>query len=249
MHLDEERLQRLLHDELPAGERGAALEHATQCAECRGRLEAARAEDAEVSALLRALDAPVPAATAGSIAVRAKAASGRARLRWAAGFLLALGVAGVAYAVPGSPIGRWIDGLLGRPGPPSRSQETTTEPRGTPAPASGIALPPGDRLRIDFVRLPHGGSARVSLVEGSDVAVRAPAGTATFTLEPGRIVIESLASAPVAFEIDIPRAAPHVEIRTGSNRILLKEGSRIVPEAAVGPGGFAILDLSPPKPE
>ena len=64
MHLDEERVQRLLHDELAWTEVNPVREHVAQCADCRARLDLARREEDEVDALLRHLDHPAAPVTA-----------------------------------------------------------------------------------------------------------------------------------------------------------------------------------------
>lgn len=101
-----------------------------------------------VQALLRALDHPVPKVTAEAIAARARAPDrARPAWRWAAAVLLTLGVAGAAFALPGSPLRRWASTLgavvTGRDrtdaGPGSASAPQAPSPnRGW----AGIAVPP-----------------------------------------------------------------------------------------------------------
>jgi hypothetical protein len=193
-----------------------------------------------VLALLRALDHPVPAVTAEAIAARARAASRvTPAWRWAAAVLLTVSVAGVAFALPGSPLRRWASTLAavvtGR-GRPDAGPDSASAPQ-APFPdqgRAGIAVPPGRSLLIVFDRPAPAALALVSLVGGAEVIVRAPAGSATFTTDAGRLVVEGRgasppgsAPAPDTFAIDIPRESRRVEIRAGSARVFLKERDRI----------------------
>ncbi|MGH7672815.1 MAG: zf-HC2 domain-containing protein, partial [Gemmatimonadales bacterium] len=100
MHLDDEQVQRLLHRELAPPVETSVRAHLAQCASCRGRVAEAEREETEVYALLRHVDDPPPPVDARAVVARARA-RGLGRLRWAAGVLLALGLAGAAYAAPG----------------------------------------------------------------------------------------------------------------------------------------------------
>lgn len=236
MHLDEERLQRLIDDELASAERDAALQHVAACADCRQRLEDGTREKSRVHALLRALDTPAPAVTADAIARQGEAeelvrvaagAPGRARTTWlrrAAGFAIVIGIAGAAYAIPGSPVRGWIHDvtrkLTGRPETP------------VPAPApgrtgvSGVAVAPGDRLSILIEPGALGAELRINLSEGSDVQVHGTAGAAAYTSSAGYLLIRGRDSSTV-FDVQIPRSAPWVEIRAHDERVFLKEGPRV----------------------
>ena len=76
--------------------------------------EEAQREEAELNALFRVLDDPPPAVSAEALALRAvmdKAAArtrGSGWMRRAAAVLLVVGVAGAAYAIPGSPVRGWV---------------------------------------------------------------------------------------------------------------------------------------------
>ncbi len=111
MHLTEEQVQRALHGEAP----DASLEeHLATCAACRQALARAAADEAGILALLGSLDAEPPALSADTIAALARGRRpARAGFRWAAALLLASGLAEVAYAVPGSPVRRWVSEFLG----------------------------------------------------------------------------------------------------------------------------------------
>jgi len=103
---------------------------------------------------------------------------------------------------------------------------------------AGIAVAPGRALVILFTSPQVEGQAQVSLTDGTEVVVRAPSGTATFTADVDRLVIDNPGSR-ATFEIQIPRAAPWVEIRVQGVPIFLKEGSRVT--------GSYLLPLTPPE--
>jgi hypothetical protein len=212
-----------------------------------------------VQALLRTLDHPVPKVTAEAIAARARA-PGRVTpaWRWAAAILLTVGVAGAAFALPGSPFRRWASTLgavvTGR-GHPDAGADSASAPQ-APSPdhgRAGIAVPPGRALLIVIDRPAPAALALVSLVDGAEVIVRAPAGSATFTTDAGRLVVEGRGAAPPGsapstdtFAIDIPRESRRVEIRAGPARVFLKERDRITsarPARPAGAGGPWLLPL------
>ena len=231
MHLDEEQVQRLLHGELPRATETSAREHLARCADCRQRVAEGKRDEDEVYALLRAVDVPPPAIDAEAVAARARAHDFGLK-RWAAGILLALCIGGAAYAVPGSPlpalVGAVVEWMGGRP----ESPPTTTSPEAPPdASIAGIAVVPGEGLLIQFTSAQTEGVAHVSLTDGAEVVVRAPIGAATFSSDADRLVIDNAGSS-ATFEIQIPRAAPRVEVRVSGNRIFLKEGPRVTTGAS-----------------
>ena len=60
MHLDDERVQRLLHDELAPPARAVALEHLETCDACRARLDDEARAEHRLFATLQAIDTPPP---------------------------------------------------------------------------------------------------------------------------------------------------------------------------------------------
>jgi anti-sigma factor RsiW len=239
MHLDEERLQRLLHGEREGFDRREAEAHLRECPACRERLAAAEHDQVEIFGLLRRLDHPVPALNAEVLAAKARAAR-RTWGSWAAAVLLFLGIAGAAAALPGSPVRRWIQTAAAWIG------ERRVEPaqRGSTEQAAGIAAVPGREFVVSFNAPEQGSRARVSLTDGAEVVVRAPSGAASFTSDAERLVVDNHGSG-ATYEIEIPRTAPHVEIRVGGNRIFLKEGSRVVTRTPAEDGEHYLLPLAP----
>lgn len=248
MHLDEEQLQRLLDGELADSEEASARAHIAQCADCRRRAADAEREEDEVDALLGQLDGPAPSLDAESVAARARARDS-GWMRRAAAVLLAVGIAGAAYAVPGSPLPALVQAVVtwigGGPDVPRKTPEPERAPHaGSPdASVAGIAVDPGERLLILFTSSQAEGEARVTLTDGALVTVRAPIGAATFSSDVDRLVIDNHGSA-ATFEIQIPRTAPLVEIRAKGDRLFVKEGARVTPEGPAGSGGPFLLPLS-----
>jgi hypothetical protein len=179
------------------------------------------------------------------VAARA-GARGPAWGRWAAALLIALGLAGGAYALPGSPLPAlvqavvaWIGG-----GPEPSPPPPPSPPPEAPDPGiGGIAVAPGTSLTILFATFQTEGAARVRLSDGAEVVVRAPIGAAAFSSGSDRLVIDNAGSS-ATFEIQIPRAAPLVEILVGGSRLFLKEGSRVTVEGAADARDLYVLPLS-----
>lgn len=247
MHFDEERIQRLLHDELPEDLEADVRGHLASCSRCRDRVAEAAREEEEVYALLGLLDHPPTPVEAGTVIARARTHR-LARMRWAAAILLGLGAAGAAYAAPGSPVPGWVQTLVtwaaGGPETPDARSTGRQEPEPDIA---GIAVAPGENLIIIFRSAEGGGEARVSLSDGEEVVVRVLRGAATFTSDVDRLEIEARGASPY-FEIQIPRSAPRVEIRTGDERIFLKEGARVTTAMRSDSREIYRLPLAPPEP-
>lgn len=239
MHLDNERLQRLLHGELAPVAEASVRDHLAICTDCRSRAMQAELEEERVFGLLRQVDHPPPSVDASAIAARA----GRGTSPWArraASVLLALAAAGVAYAAPGSPLPAWIVRMVA-PMTPEPQQQMRPNPEESDV-AAGIAVAPGARLTILFTAEQADGLVRVSLVDRNDVAVRAVGGTAAFTSSVDRLSIEN-SGGSASFEIEIPRTAPWVEIRGGSRRLFLKDRSRVTAEGRQDADGSYVLEL------
>jgi hypothetical protein len=243
MHLDEGQVQRLLHHELARAHEIAVRGHLAECVVCRERVTVAAQEESDVFALLGAVDHPVPVIAAGAIERKAHGRDTR-RLKWAAGIVLALGIGGAAYAAPGSPLPRLLSVLTGRvrPGVEVSQSPSSPSPRGG-AGVAGVAIAPGQHLLIVFTSLQAAGEARVSLTDGAEAIVRAPSGAATFSSDADRLVIDNRGGTGT-FEIQVPRAAPRVEILVDAMRRFLKEGDRITANEPPGAPGLYVIPLT-----
>jgi hypothetical protein len=241
MHLDEERVQRLLHGELePAGQR-LARQHLAACDDCRTLVDEARAEEHHIFGLLREVDHPQPEADPRVILAAGR--SPRARWeRWAAGLLLVAAAGGAAYAAPGSPLPAALDRLVATLAPTQHRTGTDTAATDTAPPGAGIAVTPGDRLTIRFVVEGDSAFANLSLTDGDEAVVRAMAGAATFSSDVDRLSVRS--AGPARFEILIPRSAPWVEVLAGDTPVFRKRAADVVTETVPGADGRYDLKLS-----
>jgi anti-sigma factor RsiW len=232
MHPEDGALQTLLDGELDTVAAGAARAHLTGCAECRSRLDALRADDVLVGESLAALDRALPMIPAVTVIARARRA--RSSLRWAAAIALFLFGAGALYAIPGSPLRHWIATLVRQ----ARPQQ------GPVGPSAGIALEPGPRFQIVFASQ-TASRVTIALTDEKTIAARHVdgAGTARFTAGIDGLQIDP-GTAPGDFAVDIPRAAPWVEVLVGSRRIFLKDGPQIMTDTKPDSLGHYVLPLA-----
>lgn len=247
MHLDEERLQRLIDGELSPEEETSARAHLTGCESCRQRFDEAEREQADVFARLRVLDDPPPVVRASVVAARARETAARPRMQvglaWAAGLVIALGLGGLASAVPGSPFHGWITALTGWIG--ERGSHAPAATDSVPGPeVAGVSVAPGGRLVLSFLRAQPGGQVRIVWTDEAEVEVRAPRGAATFDSGADTLRIDD--RQPATFEVRIPRAAPHVEIEVQGTRIFSSEAGRVTgPMRGSGDGDLLPLEPGP----
>lgn len=259
MHLDTDRVQRLLHAELPAADAAAVREHLASCHACHARVSQAEQDEREVMRLLGALDHVPPTISAERVLERARVVrrmvprvvSGASfAARWAAGLLMAFGMTSVAYAIPGSPVRGWIDaiglrvaGFVAAPTAPTAPVAPDPAPM-RPDATAGIAVAPGRELVMAFTS-PLGAQLSVALVDGgTEVVVLAPPGVATFTAGGDRLEI-AIGDSSARLEIRIPRQAPRVEILVNGVRRYLKVGARIRTPADPATTGTHLITVKP----
>src|SRR5262245_11036481 len=173
-HLDEERIQRIVDGELAAVDERPTREHLASCTACREKVAAVQREQVETQNLFAILDEPAtaaagmpapiarpfvlhdPAAVPFDVVFPARPAR-RVLLRRAAIVVLAFGLAGAAYAAPGSPlpelVRRIAARLSGSPGATPQPRREVPPPVQEPIPAvSGIGIPATSSIRIVFTR-------------------------------------------------------------------------------------------------
>lgn len=254
MHIDQETLQRFMHGELSEDLDSMARKHLATCGECRARFETEIREEEEIYNALHLLDHPVPQVSAPELMREPAPAPPKRRnrkLRRAATIILLLGAAGAAWAVPGSPVPGWIDVVIERaPGlfasirdmvTQRFSNDTTATEDAGPDP-SGLGMPPGRSLTVQFENASVPGTVVISLFDGDEVMASAVDGMASFTADGNRLVI---ANPPDTrrYEIRIPRDARRVEVRVGSQRIFFKDGSNVTAAAVQSASGAWVLSL------
>jgi hypothetical protein len=244
-HLDVEQVERLLDGEMLTPADRWARVHVAECGDCRERLTLAEREAAEIRSLLTQADHEPPKVNALQLAARARVRRSGWQ-KWAAGILLVIGSAGILYAAPGSPLRGWLAAAARWIG----HEEVTPQPAEsatTPASVAGIAVIPGESLVILFEEPQPEGRARITLGSGTEVVVRAPAGSATFTSQASRLVIGNHGAAST-YEIEIPLTAPRVEVLVDGGRIFLKQGQAITISDSSGGAGPYLLPLTGRKP-
>jgi hypothetical protein len=241
MHLDDERIQRSLHGELGAGETDVKR-HLESCAACRDRLAEARAEEDRIFTLLRHADHPPSVVDPRTLMTPAGRPAGRWGRR-AAAALAGAAVAGAAYAAPGSPVPAAVARALGigTPAPPVPSQAAEGE-----SPAAGIALVPGDSLVVRLETEGEEGMASISLTDEDEVVVRALSGGASFTSDPGRLLVRSTGA--VRLEILLPRDAAFVEVLVGAASVFQLRDGAPTTTAPRDLTGRYFVPLRPPPP-
>ena len=240
MHLDDERVQRLLHGELGSVDTDTRL-HLAECDACRDLIEQARVDEAGIFALLARVDHALPAVDPRVVFDRRASAAGQWGRR-AAAILVGAAIAGVAYAAPGSPVPGLLerlvrsgDGVQGGP-PPSEAEHR-------PPGGGGIAVEPTGGLVVDLAAAGEGAVATVALSDGDEVVVRAVEGTATFSSDPGRLSV--LGSAEALIEILIPRSAASVEVRIGAVPVFRKLADGAVTALPADSAGHYRIPLGP----
>lgn len=247
MHLDEGQVQELLHGEAAPPVAQALREHLSACADCVGRVAEAERQDGEVARLLRLVDHAPPKVDLRTMIARAPAPRAEWR-RWAAGLMLAVGLAGAAYAATDTSFRRWIAAALETTGARAAKAPHAQPPAlASGAGVSGIAVTPGRAFLILFTSEQREGKARLSLTDGPDVTVRTSIGAATFTSDIGRLLIENAGSS-ASVDIEIPRAAARVEIQVAGRRIFLVQRARVTTTAAPDSVEHYQLPLTAPRP-
>ena len=241
MHLDPEQLERTLHGELRPDD-GLVREHLAECQDCRLRVSEAEQDEAWIMEQLRRLDHRRPSRPVRISTAALRRAGWSRPQRLAAGLALTVAAAGAAYALPGSPLPRAVHHVVSllqgtiRPAPAALPPVSTTSRS-----QSGIAVSPGNHFAIVFSGAVPAGSAILSLTQGEEVLVRSLDG-ANFHSDVDRLLVESKTPG-AAFEVEIPRSAPSVEIRVGGRVVFRKNSSRIVTSALMSKDGSYRLML------
>lgn len=241
MHPDTEAIQRLLHGELGVAEAAAVRDHIGRCADCRRRWEQAQEDEAQVFGLLGRLDEVAPATDISAVVRRARR-PGRPLGRLAATLVLSAGLATAAYAMPGSPLPRWLVQVrqwIAGPVP-------VVPPTPVPPPvqgSSGIAVAPGEHFTIEFTVPQDTGTVTVRLGDGPALVATALGPGAAFETGPSRLVIRN-EGARIGYEVLLPRTAASVDLRVAGRWLLHKRGQRIEAPVEAAPDGSYPIPLS-----
>lgn len=254
MHLNDEQIQRYLHGELSARERGDVASHVAECELCAGRVTEAEREEQEVFGLLETLDHRPPRRDINTVMPtnrKFKRGERNAWVRRVAVLVLIAALGGAAYAIPGSPLPGWIDKLTGggaheEPAPAPREPSPTTDSTTSLVPAvSGIAIPPTKRFSIVFAAPQDSGVVYLTPGEGLNVVIRAVGGAPRFTLSSADRLDVDNTGLKSSYEIEVPKAAHFVELVVGERRVILKDGLRFGEDLLSDEQGRRIVPLTP----
>lgn len=236
MHPDTEQLQRMAHGEpVPAETRA----HVSRCDECSARAAQLDEEEGRVIALLEQIVHASP--PIGADAIRRRARADSPAWRRAAVVLLAVGLAGAAYAAPGSPlpglVERAVGWAAGRPAP-RPGAAAADDPR--PSSRGILVVPEGDFI-IDIRTAGAGAVAAVRIIGNRAIAVRSPAEGVGFTSDANRLVVD-VRSDSARLEIGIPEGAA-VTVRADGRAVLVSDGKRILTPIARDSSGIYVIAL------
>ena len=237
MHLDAETLERVLHGELDA-ERGlAAREHLSSCPVCNAALEESRLRERRVFGLLEALDHEAPPFD--WQAFEAPGSRRGARLLVAASIACVLG-AGILYALPDSPLRKWID-RLEREAPVPEAQVESVGPGSI----SGLSIQPTAPFEIVFAGGQESGVVLVELIDTPEVEIRVVGEPVDLESGPDRVTIAN-DGARSSYAIRLPLAGPAITIRVGNAAVLVRSGEELRTAAQRTETGEYRIDLARP---
>ncbi len=237
MHLDAETLERVLHGELDAERDAAARAHLSSCPACDAALAESRRRERRVFGLLEALDHE-PAGLDWK-AVEAPEPPRAAGLLIAASIACVL-AAGILYALPGSPLRSWIDGI----GREAAAPEAEIEPGGGPF-VSGLSVRPTAPFEIVFAGGQESGVVRVELAETPEVEIRVLGAPVDLESGPDRVMVANGGSRS-SYAIRLPEAGPPVTVRVGDEAVLVTSGTDVETAAPRTETGEYRIDLARP---
>ncbi len=249
MHLDAEKIERLLANEMTPEEARVWRDHRAGCAECASRLEEAEREDRQISDGLRLLDHALPDTDVRRLKRRARRPASRRTL--AAAALAFLVVAAAASAMPGSPVRSWLSRVFAG-GAGSTRQATAGEGAGAAAiqPLGGVSVLPGGSFELTFDAVQDSGVVRISLSDVPEVSVRSEGNGVGYSVEPSRVRVLNTGSKS-SYRVVLPERARSITIRVGDVPVLVKRGASIETSASRDVTGdylvsFATLHRSRP---
>lgn len=234
-HLDEGTLLTLVDGELPSPAAGVAERHLEACGECRLQLDEIRSAAAGFTAALATLDSPAPVVSDATVqAVRRRAREQRRPHGWAdlrRAAVLVVGFAAVASAtLPGSPVNRWVRGLVQQE---ERVAAVETAPTATATDAgfvgeAGVSvLPEGGTVRVVLTGVTPALQVRARLTDEPRAGVFAngAAASARFSTAPGRIEVTGATAGELL--IELPRAAVGATVEVDGRRYIAKQDDRL----------------------
>jgi hypothetical protein len=239
-HPTDVECEQLVAGGLAPEERERAARHVASCAACAARVHALRGEQRAIASAFGALDHEAPTVTADDVMRRAHA-SGRVRrvsTRVAAGVGTLL-LAGLAAAMPGSPVRSWVarggatrDHVVA---PVARAH--AVEPAAAVVQAgSRVSLPAGTSFELTFEDAQDSGEVRLVVRTQPELSVQARTGGVDYAIVPGGLLVRNR-GAHTSYDVAIPRTL---------RRFRLRVGDTVLPGAApVAPESVAVVHLAP----
>lgn len=231
MHLDQETLSRLVDGELTEDRKRRAEAHLAECAACSVRKAELVENDEMVSALLPHGDVPTPDVDPDELIRRARPASPRRMLRWAAALVLTGAGAGAAYAAPGSPLPAWLgwggDGQVERETPDVQAQPT----------ASGLMLPLDQPLTVAFEGVTGPGAIIVTTRPAPGTSIESVRAGVSFGSDAGVITVSQREPSSGDFVLNVPPDAASVRVLLDGRQVWGFSGGTIETAMTESPDG------------
>lgn len=239
-HPDRESLRRFIDGELTGDDRRATAAHIEHCSECADTLADLQREDAWVGSLLSTLDVPQR--------VGASRFPRRTRmptwLRRAAVLFLLLSVAGAAWALPASPLRRWLDGTGVEASDASTLNETANN---APAPRGGIEIPVDGAVQIAFMQRQSQGAIRVILSDSTGIVLTILGDDAGIDSRSVHSVVIDNRGSSADYAIRVPHGAANVVIQVADSVVFRKTAEQVRTAVAPQDGIYTIaLDRETP---
>lgn len=242
MHVSDIEFDLLSRGELPRQDADAAMAHVAQCQSCAIRQKSFATAEDEIESSLQLLDYPVAAVDVSSIIRRANRGRNASFWRIAAGIAF-LATAGVAAAMPGSPVRAWLNrGGVERPAvsPAPAPKPELPQPQ-TPSTA-GIAIEAGDSVALIFDSDQSEGSIRITFDTGSEIRVRAVGGEAGFEVRSEGLRVRNRASI-ANYDVAVPSSARSVEIRVAGRLVFQKRDEAVIRGPQLEQDGSYVVEL------
>lgn len=246
MHPSDPELQSLADGQLGDADRRRLRLHVEECGPCAARLRNLESRDRRIAEWLAWLDHPVPRLDAESLMARVRRRSRRSGLLAAGLAALFAATAAAAVVVPGSPVQRLVERVIGewRGGdPPQPSGARSPAPEPPALRRSGVSFVPRPELEIAFRGSQPEGAIRISLVETSEVRVREIGGASAYSLDPAELVIDNR-SARGSYEILLPRSLRRARVRIGERVVFEKDGARISSAGSLDAAGTYVVPFA-----
>lgn len=232
-HPDRESLRRFIDGELTDDDRLATAAHIDKCTECSDTLANVQREDAWVGSLLSTLDSPQRIA-ASRFAPRTRMPIW---LRRAAVLFFLLSVAGAAWALPGSPLRRWLDDTAVDASNASTLDETANH---APAPHGGIEIPVDGAVQIAFMQRQSRGAIRVILSDSTGIVLTILGDDAGIDSRSEHSVVIDNRASSADYAIRVPHGAADLVIRVADRIVFRKTADQVVTAVAPSDGIYTI---------